>query len=193
MNDEVFEKAKEEDMTELQNQREFVKINGSDFPTSHFRKPESHLRSLEHYLRINNREYNFEGQDCTIYVYDKADAMRIGLHFGLKSIEYFDGEKFQSVNLKEEKPKRLPRTMVTDLATGEIMTLHQFKNHQSRKYAPEGLDRCITRASVIKRKLLTKAELETAVERGELKEIKYKKIIYINGDELTNYFKRRIS
>lgn len=160
----------------------FIKIKISDFPNSHFRTPESYFRSLEHYLRRQNREYNLDDKNCIVNVQDKLDAIEIGLHFRFGSVEYFDGLKLQSISLKPEKPNHRTKMMVTDLTTGMTMTWGKYK-----RYKPEEIKKCLKREDVIRRKLLSKAELESAIEKGKLREIKYRDKFYIDGTQLIEF------
>ncbi len=160
----------------------FIKIKISDFPYSRFRTPESYFRSLEHYLKKHNCDYSLDDKNCIVNVQNELDAVEIGSHFYFDSVEYFDGLKLQSIKLNNKKMPRSPRTMVTDLATGKIMTLGQFK-----RYKPEELKNCLKKDEVVRRKILSRAELESAIEKGKLREIKYRDKSYIDGTQLIEF------
>jgi hypothetical protein len=166
------------------NRKESVKISASDFPTSYFRKPESHLRSLEHYLKINNREYNIEGQECTIFVHDKLDAMKIGLDFHLTSVEYFNGLKFERLNLKADQKRGRPRNIVIDNVSGKGMTIGQFKT----KARNEVRHSALSKSEIIKRKILSKAKLEKAIAEEKITPIMRGGAIYFDRSELAKLF-----
>jgi hypothetical protein len=76
----------------MDKKQKYIRIAFSDF-SEHpsYRSKESYFRSLEKYLENNSQSYESDGQTCIVYVNDKNDAIRIGLHFGLNQVKYFDG------------------------------------------------------------------------------------------------------
>jgi len=159
----------------------FLKIKGSDFSISYPKTPEFYLRTLEHYLKKYNREYRFDGYDCTVSVNDKLDAMKIGLHFDLTCIEYFDGLKFELIDLKsKQKRGGRPKNIVFDYKSGKNMTLNQFKRGLHEEMKPGSL----TKNEIMKRKLITKGKLEKAVKEKRIKEVKVGGISYFSRVEL---------
>lgn len=173
-------------MTEEINNQKYIRISHSDFyEISSMRSGDSYFRSLEAYLRKNNRTYNIDGQTCIVYVYDKNDAMRIGFHFGLHQLEYFDGLELLPIVLKSKEKKRSgSRISILD-NTGKKITMKKLREQSFEEVKLNYLEK----REVIKRKIITKKSLENAITVGELIPIIVGDRFYINRQELAKFIK----
>ena len=169
--------------------QKYIKIPLSDFlEYSSWQPAESYFRSLEKYFEKNNRLYNLDDQNCIVYVDDKNDAMIIGLHFGLRRLEYYDGFELSTIVLIGQERKRGRLTnIVFDNASGKGMTLKQFKNKSKKEVELQH----INKKEIIKKKILTKKKLENAINNGTLTEINIGNNGYVNRQELAKFIKFR--
>lgn len=168
--------------------KKYIKISHSDFYNfSVFRSPESYFRSLESYLVKNNCKYNMSEEHCYVFVNSKEDAVNIGLIFKLRTIEYFDGQELLSIILIKKKEKK-QRKIVVNNTTGEKTTMKKLREQQ---YG-ETEKHCLEKKEIIKRGILTKKELEKAVEENKLKEICMQKRIYFDRQEIVDFIKNKI-
>jgi len=146
----------------MDKKQKYIKIELSDFSNhSLFRSKESYFRSLEKYLENNNQVYESDGQTCIIYVNDKNDAMRVGLHFGLNKLKYFDGLNLLSLIL--DTKEKSPSNVILD-NTGKRVSIKKLRE---RSIGEIKLN-CIEKREVIKKMILTKKEIEKAFVKGEL-------------------------
>ena len=174
-------------MEEVAKQK-YIKIPLSDFLEYPLRRAEkSYFRSLEKYLEKNNRLYNLDDQNCIVYVDDKNDAMGMGLHFGLRRLEYYDGLELSTIALigQEKKPGR-PKNIIFDNASGKGMTLRQFKIKSKKEVELQH----IAKKEIIRKRILTKKELENAINDGALKEINVGNRGYVDRQELAEFIKK---
>jgi hypothetical protein len=145
-----------------------------------------YARSLEKYLEKNNRSFNIVDGAYIVYVNDKNEAMRMGFELRKYNIEYFDGEELLPLNLESKRNKGgRPKNAVLDYSSGKSMTVSQFM----KKTKLDIKLNCLVMGEIIKRKLLTKKEIETAVTWGKLKSVKFKGKEYFDRQELFNYLK----
>lgn len=166
--------------------KKYIMISHSDFlEIFSGRSVDSYFRSLEAYLRKNNRAYNIDGQTCTVYVYDKSDAMSLGLHFGLRKLKYFDGVKLTPIALKAKKTRDSFKVEIFDSA-GNKTTFKKLKEQSFEK----AKSHCLEKKEIIKRKILTKKELENAIEGGELSPINIENKTFIDRQELAGFIKK---
>lgn len=168
--------------------QKYIKIPLSDFlEYFSWRSEKSYSRSLEKYLEKNNRLYNLDDQNCIVYVDDKNDAMRMGLHFGLRRLEYYDGFELSTIVLVgQEKKRGRPKNTIFDNISGEGMTLRQFKIRTKKKVELQH----IAKRQIIRKRILTKKELENAINNGALTEINVGNRGYIDRQELAEFIKR---
>lgn len=173
-------------MTEEINNQKYIRISHSDFHAiSSLRSGDSYFRSLEAYLRKNNRIYNIDGQTCIVYVYDKNDAMRIGFHFGLHQLEYFDGLELSPLVLKAEEKNRGGSKITILDNTGKKITMKKLREQSFEEVKLN----CLEKREVIKRKIITKKSLENAITTSELTPIIVGDKCYINRQELAKFIK----
>ncbi|MCX6757627.1 MAG: hypothetical protein NTZ44_01970 [Candidatus Nomurabacteria bacterium] len=176
-------------MNEEKAKQKCIKISHSDFSKiSHGRSTDSYFRSLESYLRKNNNTYNIDDQVCVIYVNDKNDAMRIGLHFGLHRIEYFDGLKSLPLVLFEKKKRGRPKAMIFDNDSGKAISIKNIRKQSLEEVTAN----CLEKKEIIKRKILTKSKLENAINKKELVLINVGSKSYINRYELATFIKNHM-
>lgn len=168
--------------------QKYIKISHSDFLRLPLvRSTNSYFRSLEAYLRKNNRAYNIDGQTCIIYVSDKNDAMSVGLHFNLRRLEYFDGlELLPLILTAKEKNRGRPKSMIFDSA-GKPITMKKLREQSSEDVKIH----CLERKEIIKRGILTKESLKSAIAKGALTPITIRSNVYINRQELANFIKSK--
>ncbi len=166
--------------------QKYIKILLSDFSgRSLGRSEESYFRSLEKYLEQNKQSYEFGWKVCTINVHDKNHAIRIGLHFNLPQVEYFDGLKLAPIILKfKEKDYKKPK--IFD-ASGKVTSLNKLK----KKFSKERETNCIGKGEVIKRMILTKKEIEKAFDDGTLSPIHIMNKCFIDRQELARFIKNK--
>lgn len=81
----------------------------------------------------------------------------------------------------------IQRIKVEDLKTGEVITLKKFNENSLIEFNKKHL----SFVEIVKKKLLSKSELERLVVAGTLKESKYRNKRYINRTELFNFFERK--
>lgn len=166
--------------------QKYIKISHSDFyRIPSLRSSDSYFRSLEAYLRKNNRTYNIDGQTCTVYVHDKNDAMSIGLHFNLRQLEYFDGlELLPLILIAKEKNRGRPKSMIFDSA-GKKITMKKLREQSLEDVKIN----CLERKDIIKRGILTKESLRSVIAKGALTLITIRSKSYINRQELAQFIK----
>lgn len=171
----------------MDKKQKYIKIALSDFSNySSFRSKESYFRSLEKYLEKNSQPYESEGQTCIIYVDDKNDAIRIGLHFGLDKLKYFDGVNLLPLILDaKEKSPSAPKYMIFD-NTGKKIGIRKLREQSMQEIKLN----CIERSEVIKRKILTRSEVEKAFARGELSPTMFMNKCFIHRKELAKFIKK---
>lgn len=175
---------------EVSNQK-YIKISQSNFlrRITSSRLGDSYFRSLEAYLVRNNRKYNIDGDDCFIYVNDKEDAMSLGFHFDFQKIMYFDGNELLPIILvvKNNNQDKGPWREMVDSNTGEKITT--LKKLRGLPYE-EAKKHCLEKKEIIKRGILTKKELEIAINENKLTEICILKRSYFDRQELANFIKK---
>lgn len=174
-------------MDEKLTNQKYIKILESDFlRITSARSGDSYFRSLEAYLRKNNRIYNVDGKSCTVNVYDKNDAMSIGFHFGLRRVNYFDGlELLPLVLTSKEKNHGRPKSIIFD-NTGKKITLRKLREQSSEDVKIH----CLEKKEIIKRMILTKESLKNAIIKGELTPITVGNKSYIDRQELAKFIKQ---
>lgn len=177
------------------NEREYVKINPSDFSEYSFPHPhtaESILRSIEHYLVKNSIPNNLEGDSRIIYVEGKNEAIRLGqyfqAHFGVNKIWYFNGEVLSVLPvIRKEDKRRAPRATVVDIASGEKVSLRKYKkdaqNEIDQKY--------ISFKDISGRKIISPAKLEKLVLAGSLKAVDIGGKRYVDKAELLKFLNKK--
>lgn len=171
---------------EVFNQK-YIKISQSNFlKVTSFHSGDSYFRSLEAYLVKNNRKYNIDEEDCFIYVNDKEDAMSLGFYFNFHKIMYFDGQELLSLALVKKKVKESTRMIISNNSGEEITK----KNLKEQPYE-EAKKHCLEKKEIIKRGILTKKELEYAIEDNKLNEIKIVKRSYFDRQELADFIKKK--
>lgn len=180
-------------MQEIKYDQKYIKMSYTDFSTVPIRRlPESHFRSLEAYLIRNNRKYNIDGEDCIIYVNDKEDAMSLGFHFNFKKIMYFDGAELLSITLfaknQNQDQNKGPSIEMIDNNTGEKITT--LKKLRGLPYE-EAKKHCLEKKEIIKRGILTKKELEIAINENKLTEICILRRSYFDRQEIANFIKSK--
>lgn len=173
-------------MIEEINNQKYIRISHSDFyGISSLRSGDSYFRSLEAHLRKNNRTYNINGQICTIYVFDKNDAMSIGLHFNLRRTEYFDGLELLPLTLVAKgKNRGRPKSIIFD-SDGKKITMKKLREQSLEDVKIN----CMERKEIIKRMILTKESLRGAITKGELTPITIRGKTYFNRQELAQFIK----
>lgn len=174
-------------MTEEIINQKYIKISYSNFFKDPFsRSTDSHLRSLEAYLVRNNRTYNISEQTCVVYVYDKNDAMSIGLDLNLGRVEYFDGLELLPLVLKVKKEKlSKSRGVVVKDASGTTITMKKLREQTFKELTLN----CLEKNDIVERKILTRNRLESAITEGKLIEINVGSKYYINRQDLANFIK----
>lgn len=111
--------------------------------------------------------------------------MRIGFHFGLHQLEYFDGLELLPLVLKA-KEKNRSRSKITILDnTGKKITMKKLGEQSFEEVKLH----CLEKREVIKRKIITKKSLENAITVGELIPIIARNKFYINRQELAKFIK----
>ncbi len=166
-----------------ENKQKYIKILKLD---PNLARTGRYTRSLEKYLEKNNRSFNIVDGNYIVYVSDKNEAIRIGFELRKYEIEYFDGVELLPLELE---PKRIKgeraKRAAPDSSSGKTVTVSQFmkKTKQDIK-----LD-CLVKAEIIKRKLLTRKEMETAISWGKLKTIKFRNKEYFDRQEIFDYLK----
>lgn len=173
-----------EDLTKKQ----YIRILSSDFLERYsFSSRDRQFRSFEKYLEKNGREYNIDEKEYIIYVEDKADAISLGLYFKLDHLEYYDGLECVILELPRKKNRGgRSRNIVVDKVSGNSMSLGQFKKQSQEEIHINFL----ASSEVIKRKIMTKKELMTAISDGKLKPVCVGSKDYINRLELMNFLKK---
>ena len=139
------------------------------------------FRSIENYLEKYKRDYVFNDNTCTVYVSDKLDALELGHNFKLKSIEYFNGIKSQTIDLKPKRSRvRLVQYMNTD---GQKITKRDFLASRvtEKKFITVNH---ILRSELIRRKVFTKKQLDKLVNEMILIPISYQSKDYFNKDSI---------
>jgi hypothetical protein len=168
----------------MDKKQKYIKIALSDFSQRpSWRSKESYFRSMEKYLEINNQSYESDGQTCIIYVNDKNDAVRIGLHFGLNQFKYFDGLDLLPLIL--DAKEKSPSNVILD-NTGKRVSIKKLRERSIEEIKLN----CIQKSEVIKRMILTKREIEKAFAKGELSPINFMNKCFINRKELSRFIKR---
>ncbi len=170
--------------------QKYIKISDSDFSRIRSLRPvDSYLRSLEAYLRKNNRTYdNIDGESYTIYVVDKNDAMTIGFDFNLSKIEYFDGSKLSPLILKVKRKKgNNSKAVIVEDISGNKTTIKKLKEHSFEDVRLN----CLETKEIVKRNILTKKAIKEAITKGELTEIKIANKYFINRQELVKFMKSK--
>lgn len=171
----------------MDKKRKYIEIILSNF-SKHpsYRSKESYFRSMEKYLENNNLPYESDGQTCTIYVDDKNDAMRIGLHFGLNQMKYFDGLNLLPLTLSiKEKSTRDPRCGIFD-NTGKRTSMKKIREQSTEELKLNYIEK----REVIKKMILTKNEIEKAFAKGKLSPINFMNKCFINRQELSKFIKK---
>ncbi len=170
--------------------QKYIKIAHSDFSRIRsLRSIDSYFRSLEAYLRKNNRTYdNIDGESYTIYVVDKNDAMTIGFDFNLSKVEYFDGSKLSSLILKVKRKKgNNSKAVIVEDISGNKVTMKKLREHSFEDVKLN----CLETKEIVKRNILTKKAIKEATTKGELTEIKIVNKYFINRQELAKFMKNK--
>lgn len=165
----------------------YIKILLSDFSKhSSYKSKEGYFRSLEKYLENNNRQFLFDdsNKSCIVYVVDKNEAMRIGLHFKLHTLEYYDGLSFSRLfpDLLSKKGGSM-KSVIINTVTYKQISPKEIKKEFNHNY--------LTFNSIIDRKILTKTKLEKLVYLKVLKEVNIKNKRYIDREELFNFLSQK--
>ena len=171
----------------MDKKQKYINIVLSDF-SGHpsFRLKESYFRSMEKYLEKNNLPYESDEQTCTTYVDDKNAAMRIGLHFGLNQLKYFDGLDLLPLVLDvKEKFRSNPKCVFFD-NTGKKISIKKFREQSIDEIELNYIEK----KEVIKRMILTKKEVEKAFTKGELTPINVMNKWFIDRKELAKFIKK---
>lgn len=173
-------------MSEEITSQQYIRISQSDFKdVSFMRSDDSYFRSLESYLRKNSRSYKIEGKTCTIDVHDQNDAMILGLHFGFHQVEYFNGLKsLLLILIDTEKKLSGSRRMLFDSMRNKT-TLRKVREESLREVKLH----CLDKNEVIKKGILTKKELGSAIANGSLIPINIGTKCYIDKQELITFIK----
>lgn len=165
------------------NKQKYIKVLKLD-PT--LARTGRYTRSLEKYLEKNNRSFNIVDGDYIVYIPDKNEAIRIGFELRKYEMEYFDGVELLPLELE---PKRIKveraKRVAPNSSSGKSMTVSQFMKNTKQDIKLN----CLVKGEVIKRKLLTKKEIETAISWGKLKPIKFRNKEYFDRQEIFDYLK----
>lgn len=166
-----------------ENKQKYIKILKLDRTLA---RTSRYTRSLEKFLEKNNRSFNIVDGDYIVYVLDKNEAIRIGFELRKYEIEYFDGVELLPLELepKRIKGERVKRASL-DSSSGKTMTVNQFMKNTKQDIKLN----CLVKGEVIKRKLLTKKEIETAISWGKLKPIRFRNKEYFDRQEIFDYLK----
>lgn len=163
-------------------------ISNTDFLGVHIYKPiEVHMRSLEKYLEKNKRDFLFEGSICTVQVYDKQDAIRIGMENKLKQIIYVDGQTRTTVSLIGKTPSTKRTTMLVLDSNGVKTSLRKIKQQPHLEAKKSSL----TKSDIIKRGILTKRELDNAITSSQLTVTVIERNSYIDRKELQLFLSKK--
>ena len=173
-------------MLDKNSNQKYIKILQSNFlRVVSVRSGNSYFRSLEAYLRRNNRIYNIDGQSCTVYVNDKNDAMSMGLYFNLRRLEYFDGLELKPLILTaKEKNRGRSKSMIFD-SIGQKITMKKLREQSFDDVKINSLEK----KEIIERGILTKENLKSAIAKGALTPITIRTKFYINRQELADFIK----
>lgn len=164
--------------------QEHIKIYSSDLVSVYgVNAVQSRFRQIENYLEKHKYEHELIDQVCIVYVKDKLDAIGLRIKFKLLSVEYFNGERSQKLNLKQipmKSPKIEYRTM-----DGQKLKKKEFVARQKEFAVQDGL----SRAEVIKRKIFTAGEINKLIEARVLVPVEYRSKVYFSKIDLQNGLK----
>jgi len=159
-----------------------IKINEKDLPEYGFFSPCNNFRSLEKLLEKHNRKFNCDDFEkiIEIEVSDKIDALRLSKLIGLSKVNYSVDNVTEELTVSSPKKLGRPKCSVFIETTGEKMTVKQF-----RKYSLEKLQKThLTKTQILKRKILTKTQLEKYINDGTLKRLNCHNRSFISMEEL---------
>ena len=159
--------------------QQYIKIFNTDLLSVYgINAIQSRFRQIENYLQKHKYEHQLIDQVCIIYVKDKLDAMGLGAKFNLPSIEYFDGERSQKLNLKQ-KPEKGPKIEYSTL-DGQKLKKKEFLAIQKESAVQDGLPR----AEVIKRKIFTESEIKKLILANVIIPVEYRSKVYFSKSDL---------
>lgn len=171
----------------MDKKQKYIRITLTDFSQcSLLQSKETHFRSMEKYLEKNNYSYESDGKICVIYVDDKNDSMRLGLHFSLDKVEYFDGSDLLPLILNiKEKSRNNPKYVIFD-NEGNKIAMRRLREQSIEEIKIN----CIEKREVIKKKILTKSEIEKAFTKGELSPVNFMNKCFIDRRELAKFVRK---
>jgi len=141
----------------------FIKITKNSFETSLVSTFEAQFRSLELYLEKHQLSYECLDADKEIIVQvsSESEAYRLIGELNLCEIAFInDAGEQKKIFLTSVKRSGRPRNMVFDQKTGKGFTLKQ--------YAKNARLESMSKSDIVKRGILTKAQVEAGIVSGKL-------------------------
>lgn len=160
----------------------FIKVTESSFSLGGFKNFDVKFRSLEKFLERENRAFDVDDVEkvITVQVADDVDARLLSEDAGLSKVSYCSDEADIELNITTPKKLGRPKNTVYIKSLDKGMTVNQFKKHTLSELKKTH----ITKAQIIKAKLLTKSALEKNIANGTLKGISHSNKIFIDREEV---------
>lgn len=155
-----------------------------DFFGVHTYRPiELHMRSLEKYLEKNNRTFLFEGDICTVHVHNKQDALRIGMENHLREVLYIENSVQVKLQIAVDAPSTKRTKIIVSDNQGNKTSLRKIKQQPHL----EAKNNALNKSDIVKRRILTKKELDDAIRSSKLTVTVIGKTSYVNRKELSDF------
>lgn len=147
------------------------------------------MRSVENQLESWDRDFDpaLDGKSCTVVAKDKIDAMLLGKRLRLESVTYHDGETVEKINFAVPIKRARPSDMLIHTKISNGKTKDRFIKQSNAQIKAQYL----SEAKIVKLKLLTRSELEGAINAGILKPVISMRGSYINRVEVVEYAKSK--
>jgi predicted transcriptional regulator len=138
-----------------------IKVYQKDIQETFVKSIEQLWRSLESFLERHQRKFYFNEveKSVEIEVADEADARRLMDSAGVRTYTFVSKEVSKTVQPVKKKPGR-PKNTVRDHAAGQAMTVKQYNKHMKQN--------SLSKTEIVKRGILSKAQLDTAIANNEL-------------------------
>ena len=161
-----------------------ITLTGEDLVEAYPRRGLSayaHGRSLEKYLELHKYTFTVKDTTYTIDVTSAVDAMRLGVHFHQRTVQYYDGVSWTTIELTGKKMKLrsakyfMTKTVLVPITRKEF--LRQERERIDAEYvAPKVL---------VRNKSFTLSKLKTLEKNGKLKAYKEgRRLMYKKEDIL---------
>lgn len=160
-----------------------IKITKDSFSESYIKTEKVYFRSLEKFLEKINRKFDYDviKKVITVNVTDEMDARHLAEKAKLNKVEYYADDNIKELIIFAIRKPGKQKNVISLNGGNKYITPNRFQKHLLKELQITHL----TKAEIIKKKILTRTQLEKFIANKTLQVVHHGNKILINRKELS--------